>query len=87
MVIPKAIRDALDIKTGTELAVELVPGKGFNVTVKRADHAEMVRRLAGSLAHYGKGAGSARTDDEAIMEIVAADDARAYAKRKSRKRA
>ena len=88
IVIPKPIRDALDIRTGTELNVELVPGEGFKVTVKPVDHIARVRRLAGSLAHYAKGRGSARSDDEAILHAVAEDDARirGYAKQARRKR-
>lgn len=87
MVIPKPIREALDIRTGTELNVELMPGEGFKVTVKASDHVAQARRLAGSLAHYAKGRGSARTDDEAIMHAVAEDDTRAreYAKQTRRK--
>ncbi len=88
MVIPKPIREALDIRTGTELNVELMPGEGFKVTIKVADHIAQVRRLAGSLARYAKGRGSARTDDEAIMYAVAEDDTRVreYAKQVRRKR-
>ncbi len=88
MVIPKAIREALDIRAGTELDVELVPGEGFRVKVRRADHVMQVRRLAGSLAHYATRRGSARADDEAILQMVAADDARirSYAARQRRKR-
>lgn len=88
MVIPKPIREALDIRAGTELNVELMPGEGFKVTIKPADHVAQVRRLAGSLANYAKGCGSARTDDEAIMDAVAEDDSRVrdYAKHARRKR-
>ena len=39
MVIPKPIREALDIRSGTELNVELDPGKGFNVTLAPTDRA------------------------------------------------
>jgi AbrB family looped-hinge helix DNA binding protein len=88
MVIPKPIREALDIRTGTELNVELIPGEGFKVTLKPADHVALARRLAGSLAQYATGHGSARSDDEAIMHAMAEDDARIreYAKRARRKR-
>ena len=88
MVIPKPIREALDIRTGTELNVELMPGEGFKVTIKAADHIAQVQRLAGSLARYAKGRGSARTDDEAIMHAVAEGDTRfrEYAKQARRKR-
>jgi AbrB family looped-hinge helix DNA binding protein len=88
MVIPKPIRDALEIKPGTKLDVELVPGKGFTVTVRASDRKAAVQNLAGSLARYAKRPGSARADDVAIMQMVAEDDARirSYAKPKSRKR-
>jgi AbrB family looped-hinge helix DNA binding protein len=39
IVIPKAIREALDIRSGTELNVELLPGEGFKVTIRSANHA------------------------------------------------
>ncbi len=86
MIIPKTIREALAIRSGTELNVELEPGKGFRVTVKPTDHVEQVRRLAGCLAHHARGRGSARSDDEAILGAVAKDDARirAYGRRKRR---
>ena len=88
MIIPKSVREALDIRSGTELGVELLAGKAFKVTVKPTNYVEQVRRLAGCFAHYAKGRGSARSDDEAILQAVAEDDARirAYGKRGRRKR-
>jgi len=76
MVIPKPIREALDIRSGTELNVELMPGEGFKVTIKPADHVARARKLAGSLSAYGRGRGTARSDDEAVIHAVAEDDAR-----------
>ncbi|MEK6244082.1 MAG: AbrB/MazE/SpoVT family DNA-binding domain-containing protein [Pseudomonadota bacterium] len=86
MVIPKPVREALGIRSGTELDVELLPGKAFKVSVRSTDHAAQVRRLAGSLSRYAKGRGSARSDDAAILRVVARDDARirSYAARKRR---
>lgn len=86
MIIPKEIRQALDIRSGTQLLVELEPGKGFKVTLKPSDHTAQARRLAGCLARYAKGRTSAPSDDSAILRALAEDDARirAYAKRKSR---
>jgi AbrB family looped-hinge helix DNA binding protein len=86
MIIPKQIRQALDIRSGTQLLVELDPGKGFKVTLKPGDHAAQARRLAGCLARYAKGRASVQTDDSAMLRAVAEDDARirAYAKRKPR---
>jgi AbrB family looped-hinge helix DNA binding protein len=88
MVIPKPIREALQIKAGTELDVELVPGKGFNGTVKASDRGTAVRKPAGSLARYARSPVSARADDAAIMQRVAEDDerTRSHAKSKPRKR-
>jgi AbrB family looped-hinge helix DNA binding protein len=89
IVIPKAIREALDIRSGTELNVELLPGEGFKVTIRAADHAAHVAKLAGSLAPSGnKGRYSGLTDDEAIALAVREDDARvrAYARRARRGR-
>jgi AbrB family looped-hinge helix DNA binding protein len=84
IVIPKAIREALDIRSGTELNVELLPGEGFKVTIRAADHRTHVARLAGSLAPRGKrGRYAGLTDDEAIALAVKEDDerVRAYARR------
>ena len=89
IVIPKAIREALDIRSGTELNVELLPGEGFKVTIRAADHTAHVVKLAGSLAARGnKGRYSGLTDDEAIALAVREDDARvrAYARRARRGR-
>jgi AbrB family looped-hinge helix DNA binding protein len=87
IVIPKAIREALDIRTGTELSVELLPGEGFKVTVERAGHAAKVKALAGSLAQYAR-AVPAKSDDEALLRAMREDDARsrAYATRARRKK-
>ena len=86
MIIPKRVREALGLKQGTELAVELLPGGGFAARPKATDHVAQVRRLAGSLSRYAKGRGSARSDDAAILRVVARDDARirSYAARKRR---
>ena len=86
MVIPKPVREALGIRSGTELDVELLPGKAFKVSVRSTDHVAQVRRLAGALSRYARGRGSARSDDAAILRAVARDDARirSYAARKRR---
>ena len=76
MVIPKTVREALDIRSGTELSVELLSDKAFKVTVEKGDHVEQARRLAGCLSQYAKGGGSARSDDKAIGRAVAEDDTR-----------
>ncbi len=89
IVIPKAIREALDIRSGTELNVELLPGEGFKVTIRAADHAAQVAKLAGSLARRGKpGRYAGLTDDEAIALAAKEDDerVRAYARRAQRGR-
>ncbi|HKA41737.1 MAG TPA: AbrB/MazE/SpoVT family DNA-binding domain-containing protein [Burkholderiales bacterium] len=89
IVIPKAIREALDIRSGTELDVELLPGEGFKVTLPAADHGAQVARLGGSLAARGrKDRYAGLSDDEAIALAVKEDDVRvrAYAQRARRGR-
>ena len=75
MIIPKQIREALDIRSGTELNVELEPGKGFRVTIKPTDHVERVRGLAGSLAHRAKRMTPAQ-EAAGLLKAVRADDER-----------
>jgi AbrB family looped-hinge helix DNA binding protein len=74
IVIPKAIRDSLDIRSGTELDVELIPGEGFKVTRRDADHVERVGKLAGSLAAHGKKPGYARLSDTEVVALVVRED-------------
>lgn len=84
IVIPKAIREALDIRSGTELDVQLLPGEGFKVTLRFADHGAQVAKLAGSLARRGKpGRYAGLTDDEAVALVAKEDDerVRAYTRR------
>ena len=83
MIIPKPIRDALDIRSGTQLNVELDPGTGFRVTIKPIDHVERVRGLAGSLAHCANRMTPAQ-EAAALLESVRADDERT--KRRGRRR-
>lgn len=83
MIIPKPIRDALDIRSGTELDVELDPGKGFKVTLKPTDRVERVRRLAGSLAHRAKRMTPAQ-EDAALLKEVRADDERSKSRGRQR---
>jgi len=75
MIIPKRVREALDIRSGTHLGVELLPGKAFKVTVTPTDHADRVKRLAGSLAHRAKRMTPAE-EQAAILKAVQADDER-----------
>ena len=89
IVIPKAIREALDIRSGTELNVELLPGEGFKVTIRAADHAAQVARLAGSLAARAmKARYAGLPDDEVVALSVKEDDVRirAFARRARRGR-
>ncbi len=81
MIIPKPIRDALDIRNGTQLEVELEPGKGFRVTLKATDSAERVRKLAGSLSHRARRMTPAQEDAE-FLKAVRADDERTKARRR-----
>ncbi len=87
IVIPKAIRKELSIRPGTELNVELINERSFKVELPSGlSHEEEVDRLAGCLARYGRGQrGSARTDDEAIMAVVGADDERTKTRKRRRR--
>ena len=83
IVIPKAIRNALDIRSGTKLDVELIPGEGFKVTrcdVDHADHVTQVGKLAGSLASRASGEKKSRyaglSDNQAVALMVQEDDKR-----------
>lgn len=84
MIIPKRVREALGLKKGAELAVELLPGKEFKVSVRPTDHVAQVRRLAGILAHRGKRMSAAR-EEAAIMALVLADDQRTKSKARRRR--
>ena len=93
IVIPKAIRDSLDIRSGTELDVELIPGEGFKVMRRNAghdDHVEQVGRLAGSLASGASGAKKSRyaglSDDQVAALVVQEDDKRVKAYSRTAKR-
>ncbi len=75
IVIPKGVRDALDIRRGTELNIELMPGEGFKVTVRTTDHAAQVAELAGSLAS-SRDSKAPLPDDDAVLLAVGRDDRR-----------
>ena len=86
IVIPKAIREALRIRPGTQLDVVLKPGKGFEVWLRSNDHVERVRALAGALAHRAH-ALTPREEEAAMLRAVrAADDATRTRVKASRKR-
>lgn len=75
IVIPKSVRDALGIHTGTKLRVELLPDRAFKVSVTRTDQAAQVENLAGSLAHRSQHMTPAQ-EQAAILQAVRADDER-----------
>jgi AbrB family looped-hinge helix DNA binding protein len=83
MIIPKRVREALGLKKGTELAVELLPGGGFAARPKAIDLVAQVRSIAGMLKHRGKRM-SGMSERAAIMAAVLAEDERT--KRKARRR-
>lgn len=83
MIIPKQIREALEIRSGTQLNVELEPGKGFRVTIKPTDHVERVRGLAGSLAHRAKRMTPAQ-EAAVLLKAVRADDERSKSRGRRR---
>ena len=75
MIIPKKVRDALDIRSGTQLGVELLPDRAFKVTLTPTDDADQVRRFAGSLAHRAKRM-TLQEEEAPILKAVRADDER-----------
>ena len=83
MIIPKRVRQALGLKQGTELAVELLAGGGFAARPKATDRVAQVRSLAGMLAHRGTRM-SATRERAAIVAAVLAEDERTT--RKARRR-
>ena len=83
MIIPKRVREALGLKKGTELAVELLAGGGFAARPKATDRVAQVRSIAGMLAHRGRRMPPTR-ERAAIMAAVLAEDERT--KRKARRR-
>lgn len=84
MVIPKRVREALGLRTGSELAVQLLPGEGFVARARESDRKAQVRGIAGMLAHRGKRMSAAR-ERAAIMALVRSEDERT--KRRGRGRA
>ena len=74
MIIPKRVREALGLKQGTELAVELLPGGGFAARPKAADMAAQVRSVAGMLAHRGKRMSRTRERAAIMAAVLAADE-------------
>jgi bifunctional DNA-binding transcriptional regulator/antitoxin component of YhaV-PrlF toxin-antitoxin module len=87
MIIPKRVREALGLKKGAELAVELLPGGGFAARPKATDLVGQVRSIAGMLSHRRKPRWPGLIDDEAVLRLVAEDDARirAYSRKRRRK--
>jgi AbrB family looped-hinge helix DNA binding protein len=75
MVIPKKVREALGIRSGTHLGIELLEGKAFKVTVEPSSRAAQVRRLAGSLAHRAKRV-TPGEEEASILKSIRADDER-----------
>ena len=83
MIIPKRVREALGLKKGTELAVELLPEGGFAARPKATDLAAQVRNIAGMLAHRGRPMTAAR-EKAAIMAAALAGDERTKGKARRR---
>ena len=84
MIIPKRVRDALGLKKGTELAVELLPAGGFAARPKASDSVAKVRNIAGMLAHRGRPMTAAR-ETAALMAAVLAADERTKSKARRRR--
>ena len=83
MIIPKRVREALGLKKGTELAVELLPEGGFAARPKATDLVAEVRSIAGMLAHRGRPMTAAR-EKAAIMATALDGDERTKGKARRR---
>ena len=83
MIIPRSVRQALDIRVGAELGVELLPDNAFKVSVKTGSHADHVRRTAGMLARKG-GKMSDEREQATLLAAVALADRKTISRRKSR---
>ena len=86
MIIPKRVREALGLKQGTELAVELLPEGGFAARPKATDLAAQVRSIAGMLAHRGRRMSAARERAAILAAVLAGDQRTKHTKRKARRR-
>ncbi len=84
MVIPKSVRDALNIRDGTELEIELLPENAFKVSVRRADCITPVRELAGALAGCGRRLTPAEERAAIQKTLLRADEKTRTAKRTRR---
>ncbi len=89
MIIPRAVRRALNIRPGTELEVALADRESFTVRLApKLSHKEQIARLAGCL----KRPGQRRITDEdmhaAVLEMAFEQDERTKSKpaRKRRSR-
>ena len=77
IVIPRAIRRALNIRTGTELTVQQLSQSAFTVSLRTQSQAEQVRELRGLLKRPGRR--SALTDvvmERRVLATARADDQR-----------
>jgi len=74
MIIPKRVREALGLKKGTELAIELLPEGGFAARQKATDLVAEVKNIAGMLAHRGKPMTAAREKAAVMAAVLSADE-------------
>jgi AbrB family looped-hinge helix DNA binding protein len=77
IVIPRAIRRALNIRPGTELTVQQLSQSAFTVSLRTQSQAEQVRDLRGLLKRPGRR--RALTDaaiERRVVDAVGADDRR-----------
>lgn len=87
MIIPRAVRQALNIRPGTELEVDLIDQRSFAVRVAPAlSHKEQIARLYGCLKRPGQKPMTIEEMDAAVLKAVREDDERIkrYARRKRR---
>lgn len=77
IVIPRAIRRALNIRPGTELTVQQLSQSAFTVSLRTQSQAEQVRDLRGLLKRPGRRrALSDAAIERRVVAAVAVDDRR-----------
>ena len=79
MIVPKRIRDALALKPGDDLVVELEPD-GFSVRT-RHNRKGAIERLSGSLKQPGRRPMSIAEMDQAVRDKALAEDRRTRSRR------
>lgn len=85
MIVPKRIRDALSLRPGAGLRIELIDAQSFTVRIEsKRTHKQQIERLAGCLRQPGRRRPLSIAEmDAAVIAIAREEDDRT--KRKSRR--